>query len=107
MAAILTQSTQPETNQSTKTAHTSKARRWGGVVLSALSILFLLFDGAMKLVKIPPVVEAMEKMGYPDATARPIGLVLVACVVLYAIPRTAVLGAVLLTGYLGGAIATH
>jgi len=85
----------------------SKSRRWAGALLSALPALFLVFDGAMKLVKIQPVVEAMDKMGFPDAAARPIGLILIACVVLYAVPRTAVIGAVLLTGYLGGAIATH
>jgi hypothetical protein len=85
----------------------STKRRWGSFVASGVPTLFLVFDAAMKLVKVPPVVEAMDRLGYPDATARPIGLVLLACVVLYVVPRTAVLGAVLLTGYLGGAIATH
>jgi hypothetical protein len=84
-----------------------KWRRWGSVALSALAVLFLLFDSTMKLLKVQPVAEAMSRMGYPDATARPIGLILLACIVLYVVPRTAVLGAVLLTGYLGGAIATH
>jgi hypothetical protein len=85
----------------------SKARRWTSRVLSGLAVAFLVFDAAMKLVKIPPVVEAMARMGFPDGTARPIGVVLLACVGLYLVPRTAVLGAVLLTGYLGGAIAAH
>src|SRR5579883_2286101 len=88
-------------------APVSKARRRIGIVLSGIAVAFLLFDSAMKLVKVAPVREAMERMGYPDATARPIGLVLLACVVIYLIPRTAVLGAALLTAYLGGAIATH
>jgi len=103
MEAIFAQSAQPDTHA----APASKKARWGGVTLSALAIAFLLFDSIMKLVKVPPVVEAMSRLGYPDATARPIGLVLLGCIVLYVVPRTAVLGAVLLTGFLGGAIATH
>jgi hypothetical protein len=61
----------------------------------------------MKLAKAAPVLEASARIGYPEATVRPIGITLLACVALYLIPRTAVLGAVLLTGFLGGAIATH
>jgi hypothetical protein len=72
-----------------------------------LAVAFLAFDAAMKLVKIAPVVEAMQRTGFPDGTARPIGLVLLACLAVHLVPRTAVLGAVLLTGYLGGAVATH
>jgi hypothetical protein len=85
----------------------SKKRRWTGVVLSGLAVAFLAFDAAMKIIEIPAVVEASARIGYPEATLRPIGMTLLACVVLYVIPRTALLGAVLLTGYLGGAIATH
>jgi hypothetical protein len=103
METILAQSIQPDTNA----PPASKKRSWGGTILSAVPVMFLLFDSAVKLVKIPPVVEAMTRLGYPDATARPIGLVLLGCLILYVAPRTAVLGAVLLTGYLGGAIATH
>ena len=103
MEATLAPSTLPDTNAPPVT----KKIRWGGMTLSALSVAFLLFDSLMKLAKVPPVLEAMQRMGYPEATARPIGLILLACVVLYVIPRTAVLGAILLTGYLGGAIATH
>jgi hypothetical protein len=66
-----------------------------------------LFDTAIKLVKIPPVVEAMAHLGYPEGLARGIGLLQLACLVVYLIPRTAVLGAILLTGFLGGAIASH
>jgi len=71
--------------------------------------LFLLFDGVFKLVRPTPaaVVEAMNKLGYPPTLTVTIGLLLLVCVVVYIIPRTAVLGAILLTGYLGGAVATH
>lgn len=85
----------------------SKKRRFGGIALSAVPVLFLLFDSAGKLAKIAPVVEGTARLGYPIDTARPLGVVLLVCTLLYAIPRTAILGAVLLTGYLGGAIATH
>jgi hypothetical protein len=85
----------------------SKKRRWIGVTLSGLAVAFLLFDAAMKVAKIAPVLEASVRIGYSEATVRPIGLTLLACVVLYLVPRTAVLGAAMLTGYLGGAIATH
>jgi hypothetical protein len=100
MEAVLTQSVQSAVPASNK-------RRWTGVVLSGLAAAFLLFDAAMKLVEIPAVVEASARIGYPEVTLRPIGFTLLACVVLYLVPRTAILGAVLLTGYLGGAIATH
>ena len=78
---------------------------WTGRVLSALSALFLLFDGAMKLVKPRPVVEATSRLGFPEGALTGIGLVLLAGTILYLIPRAAVLGAILLTGYLGGAVA--
>ena len=85
----------------------SKTALWIGRVLSALAILFLLFDGVMKLFKPALVVEATTRLGYPESSIIPIGVVLLASTILYAIPRTAVLGAILLTGYLGGAVATH
>jgi len=85
----------------------SKARRRAGLALSALPAAFLLFDSIIKLALIPAVVEGTERLGFPIATARPLGIVLLACVLCYLWPRTAVLGAVLLTGYLGGAIAAH
>jgi hypothetical protein len=75
--------------------------------MSALPALFLLVDGAMKLVKPEPVVKATVELGYPEGVIFGLGMVLLACLVLYVIPRTAVLGAILLTGYLGGAVATH
>jgi hypothetical protein len=80
---------------------------WTGRVFSALSILFLLLDGIMKLFKPAFVVEATVQLGYPESTIVGIGIVLVASTVLYIIPRTSILGAILLTGYLGGAVATH
>jgi hypothetical protein len=91
----------------TQPAPNSKARLWAGRIISTLPALFLLFDGVMKLFKPAPVVEATLKLGYPESTIIPMGIVLLACTILYLIPRTAVLGAILLTGYLGGAVATH
>ena len=85
----------------------SKRARRGGWVMGGLPTLFLLLDGVMKLVRPAPVVEGTVSLGYPVDTIVPMGVVLLASTVLYAIPRTAVLGAILLTGYLGGAVATH
>ena len=80
-----------------------------GRVLSGLVILFLLFDGAIKLVPWPIVTETMDRIGYgsSERLARGLGVITVACTVLYAIPPTSILGAILLTGYLGGAMASH
>ena len=78
-----------------------------GYVLSTISVLFLLMDGIMKLFKPAVVVNGTVDLGYSESVIVPLGIILTACTILYAIPRTAVLGAVLLTGYLGGAIATH
>ena len=88
-------------------APASKKLLWAGRVLGGLPALFLLFDGLMKLVKPEPVVKATVELGYPESVILGLGIVLLACTVLYLIPRTAVLGAILLTGYLGGAVATH
>jgi hypothetical protein len=85
----------------------SKKVLWTGRILSALPILFLLMDGIMKLFKPAIVVETTMKLGYQETVIVPLGIVLLTCTVLYAIPRSSVLGAVLLTGYLGGAVATH
>ena len=83
--------------------------RWAGRVLSGIVIVFLLVDGAIKLVPWPIVTETMEKMGYgsSDAMMRGLGVITIICTVLYAVPPTSILGAILLTGYLGGAIASH
>lgn len=80
---------------------------WAGRIMTALSVLFLLMDGIMKLMKPQPVVKATVELGYPEGVIMGLGIVLLVCVILYVVPRTAVLGAILLTGYLGGAIATH
>ena len=85
----------------------TRAGRWTGRALSGLAVLFFLFDGGMKLFKPPVVVESTLQLGYPESAIIGIGAVLLACTLLYVIPRTAILGAVLLTGYLGGAVATH
>ena len=85
----------------------SKTRLWTGRILSGFSILFLLMDGIMKLFKPEFVVDATVNLGYQENVIVPIGIVLTVCTLLYVIPRTAILGAILLTGYLGGAVATH
>jgi hypothetical protein len=90
-----------------QTAPASKKSLWAGRIISALPTLFLLMDGVMKLFKPAVVVEATVRLGYPESTIVGIGIVLLACTVLYVIPRTSILGAILLTGYLGGAVATH
>ena len=84
-----------------------KAALWTGRVLSALPALFLLMDGGAKLFKPAPVVQATVELGYPENVIVGLGIVLLVGVTTYLIPRTAVLGAILLTGYLGGAVATH
>lgn len=82
---------------------------WVGRILSGLAILFLIFDGMIKLPPLDIVTTTMKELGYPttDSFARFLGVVTLACTALYAWPRTALLGAVLLTGLFGGAIATH
>jgi hypothetical protein len=87
-------------------ASRSKTARWIGWVLSGLTILFMLFDGLTKLAMEHHVVEATAQIGYPIDVIRPLGIILLVCTILYAIPRTAIFGAVLLTGYLGGAVAS-
>jgi hypothetical protein len=80
---------------------------WIGRVLSALAVAFLLFDAAGKLLRVAPVIEGSAALGYPERTIVPIGVLLLIGVVLYVIPRTSVLGAIYLAGYLGGAVASH
>jgi hypothetical protein len=79
---------------------------WLGRALSGLTILFLLFDGVSKLALEHHVVEATTWIGYPLDTIRPLGIICLVCTILYAVPRTSILGAILLTGYLGGAVAS-
>src|SRR5438309_4900636 len=82
---------------------------WAGRIMSGVVVFFLLVDAGFKLVRpLPaPAVEAFGKLGYPIEFAGGIGVLLLACVAVYLIPRTSVLGAILLTGYLGGAVASH
>ncbi len=89
------------------TARESKSRLWAGRVMTGLAALFLIVDGAMKQMNIAPVRDGMTQLGFPASLAPGIGIVLLICVALYVIPRTSVLGAVLLTGYLGGAVAAQ
>jgi hypothetical protein len=85
----------------------SRGSLWAGRVFSALIFLFMLFDGGIKVLRLAPAVEGTTKLGYPASLVVPIGLVALVCTLLYAIPRTSILGAILLTGYLGGATATQ
>jgi DoxX-like family len=85
----------------------SKGRLWTGRIMSALPALFLLMDGVMKLMKPEFVVKATVQLGYPESVILGLGIVVLVCVILYLIPGTAVLGAILLTGYLGGAVGAH
>ena len=80
---------------------------WIGRVLSGIAVAFLLFDAAGKLFKVGPVIEGSAKLGYPESTIVPIGVLLLAGVALYVTPRTSVLGAIYLAAYLGGAVASH
>lgn len=89
------------------TQATSKPMLWTGRIMSALVALFMLFDGIGKLVKPAPVLEATVKLGYPESVILGLGIVLIASTILYIIPRTSILGAILLTGYLGGAVASQ
>lgn len=82
----------------------SRAATITAVVITVLTALFLLFDSVTKLLRLPFVVDATVQMGFPDSSVRVIGGTLLVCLVLYLVPRTAILGAVLLTGYLGGAV---
>jgi hypothetical protein len=101
---------QPRRGQSMNTKSNlviaSRSMVWAGWIMSAIVVLFLLFDGITKLMMIAPVVDATIRIGFPQAVIRPLGIVCLACAILYAIPRTSVLGAILLTGFLGGAVAS-
>ena len=94
-------------NSDAQSTPLSKGRLWTGRIMSALPVLFLLIDAVGKLVKPAPVVEGTVQLGYPESVLLGLGIVLLTCTVLYVIPQTAILGAILLTGYLGGAVATH
>lgn len=85
----------------------SKKALWAGRIISALPVLMLLFSAVMKLLKPAPVIEEFGRLGYPEKLAIVLGIVELGCTLIYIIPRTAVLGAILLTAYLGGATTTH
>jgi hypothetical protein len=85
----------------------NKKRVWTGRIMSGLATLFLLMDAVMKVIRVRVAVEGTVQAGYPDSTVVGIGLSLLVSTLLYAIPRTSVLGAILVTGYLGGAVATN
>lgn len=91
-------------------AASGRGNRWtvrAGIALSTIAVLFLLFDSTGKLLKVAPVIAGTEQLGYPEGVIRPLGVILLLCVITYVVPRLSIVGAVLLTGYLGGAIATH
>jgi hypothetical protein len=88
------------TSPSTKTL-------WTGRILSGFVTAFLLFDATIHLLKPAPVVEGFAKLGFPIRLAVPLGIIMLVCLLLYVVPRTSILGAILLTGYLGGAVATQ
>ena len=92
---------------STTQSTASKKMLQAGWIVSGLVIVFMLFDAGIKVLRLPAAVAGAVQVGYPANEVLPIGIVLLVCVVLYAIPRTSVLGAILLTGYLGGAVATN
>jgi len=85
----------------------STSRRWNARVVTALPVFFLIFDLSMKLARIKPVTDSFARLGLPDHLAVTIGLLELVCLAIYLIPRTSVFGAVLLTGFLGGAIVLH
>ena len=85
----------------------SIAAVWSGRIVTAVVIVFMLFDGGIKVLKLAPAVEGTVRVGYPAGLVLPIGIIALGCTLLYAIPKTAILGAILLTGYMGGATATQ
>src|SRR5262249_10580372 len=85
----------------------SKPQMWAGRIISGLVVLFFVFDAGVKVAQAAPALEGTARLGYPVGLVLPIGIVQFACVILYLIPQTDVLGAILLTGYLGGATATQ
>lgn len=95
------------THSAIETPAISNPALWTGRVLSGALIAFLVFDAAIKLVPLQVVIDTTAALGFPPELARTLGVLTLVCTALYAWPRTAILGAILLTGYLGGAIAIH
>ena len=88
-------------------SHSFKNGLWAGRILSGIAVLFLIFDIVGKFAKPEPVIQGTAALGYAENLITPIGILLLICTILYIIPRTAILGALLLTGYLGGALASN
>ncbi|MCW1924026.1 DoxX family protein [Luteolibacter arcticus] len=105
MVVIMNQDSIPQL--SGQGAPAFKAMPRTATVIKSLVVLFLAFDGITKVLRVKPVMEACQKMGISPEMANGIGLLLLVCTAFYVVPRTSILGAVLLTGYLGGAAATH
>lgn len=97
----------PVTSPALDSLPASAARIWTARIMSLLLILFLLFDGITKVFQESHVIEAFQRLGMPVGLAPDIGILVLVCAIVYAIPRSAILGAVLITGLLGGAVATH
>jgi len=90
-----------------KTKKTSKSAIWTGYVLTYIAVLFMLFDSITKIMKTDQVVKATAQLGFPVEDIPVIGIILLVCIIIYVIPKTSILGAILLTGYLGGAVVTN
>ena len=97
----------PSSSFSSEPSAVDTRMRRAGWVVSALGMLFMAFDASMKLLQLPVAVEGTTSLGYPAHVVSTLGVVQLVCLIVYAIPRSAVLGAILWTGYLGGAVATH
>ena len=91
----------------TQAVSAPKGMIWAGYSISALATLFLIFDSVIKVLKMAPAVEATTQLGYPESLVVVIGVIELVCLAVYLVPRTSILGAIFLTGYLGGAIATN
>ncbi len=97
----------PDEQTTPLSARKAGKKIWTGRIMSAVAVLFMLFDSISKLIKTPQVVEATAKLGYPESMIPVIGTILLILTVLYVVPRTSIFGAILLTGYLGGAVASN
>jgi hypothetical protein len=95
------------THQAARDSRRSKKALWAGRALSGLAALFMLFDASMKVLQLPVAVQGTAQLGYPEGVVLGLGVVQLVCLAVYLFPRTSVLGAILWTGYLGGAVATH
>ena len=93
--------------QASQAVGVSKKSLWAGRIISALVVLFMVFDGVVKVLRLTPAIEGTLSLGYPVSVVFPLGMIVLVCILLYLIPQSSVLGAILLTAYLGGAVATH